>query len=57
MTPIQVIKHELSVLFPNRFKQFLLEKLPKGNSINNELLDGSYKFLDLLFAKDITDNY
>lgn len=56
-SPIQVIEEELGILFPSRFKQFLSDKLPKDNSIEIQLLDGPYKFLDALFNKDVTNNY
>jgi len=54
---IQIIEEELGVLFPSRFKQFVNEKLPKDNSINIELLDGPYKFLNSLFNKDIIEHF
>ncbi len=56
-TPVQIIEDELKILLPKKFKQLLLEKLPKGDSIKIELLDGSYKFLDSLFRTDVTDRF
>lgn len=55
--PIQIIEEELNVSFPQRFKSFLKDKLPKESSVKIELLDGPYKFLDSLFEGEVKDNY
>jgi hypothetical protein len=56
-TPIQLIEDNLGVAFPERFKDFVINKLPKDKEIQIELLDGPYKFLDSLFRTDITNEY
>ena len=56
-TPIEVIEEELNVLLPNKFKQFLKDKISPNKSAKLELLDGQYKFLDSLFVKNVSDNY
>lgn len=55
--PIQFIEEKLDTKFPNRFKEFLADKIPKNKDVKIELLDGNYKFLDSLFTEDKLDEY